>query len=78
MPTYIYETVPSKKGGRVKRYEIRQSIKDTPLARHPDTGESIRRVLADTVSVITSSSASPGKPHAHTHSCGCGSGGCGR
>lgn len=77
MPTYIYETVPAKKGGSVKRYEIRQSIKDAALTRHPETREAIRRVLADSVSVLTSSSSSGGG-HAHTHSCGCGAGGCGR
>jgi predicted nucleic acid-binding Zn ribbon protein len=79
MPTYIYETVPAKKGARVKRYEIRQSIKDAALTQHPETQEPIRRVLADSVSVITSSSSSGGgQPHRHTHSCGCGAGGCGR
>ncbi len=76
MPTYIYETIPEKKGGRVKRYEIRQSIKDAALHEHPETKEPIRRVLADRVSVLTSSSSSGS--HAHTHSCGCGAGGCGR
>lgn len=77
MPTYIYETVPAKKGGRVKRYEIRQSIKDAALQKHPETQEPIRRVLADSVTVLTSSPA-PVRGHAHTHSCGCGAGGCGR
>lgn len=79
MPTYIYETVPAKKGGTVKRYEIRQSIKDAALQKHPETNEPIRRVLADTVNVLTSSpSSSGGRAPAHTHSCGCGAGGCGR
>lgn len=80
MPTYIYETVAAKKGARVKRYEIRQSIKDAALTQHPETQEPIRRVLADTVSVITSSgsSSSASSSHRHTHSCGCGAGGCGR
>jgi predicted nucleic acid-binding Zn ribbon protein len=76
MPTYIYETVPAKKGARVKRYEIRQSIKDAALTQHPETQEPIHRVLADTVSVLTSSSSGAKQPHAHTHSCGCGAGGC--
>ncbi len=76
MPTYIYETVPAKKGARVKRYEIRQSIKDPALTSHPETNKPIHRVLADSVNVLTSSAGSPG--HAHTHSCGCGAGGCGR
>lgn len=79
MPTYIYETVPARKGERVKRYEIRHSIKDAALTRHPETGETLRRVLADTVSVLTSqASAAPSARHTHTPSCGCGAGGCGR
>jgi len=79
MPTYIYETVPAKKGAPVKRYEIRQSIKDAALTQHPETKEAIHRVLADSVSVITSSgSSSAPSSHKHTHSCGCGAGGCGR
>jgi predicted nucleic acid-binding Zn ribbon protein len=78
MPTYIYETVPAKKGGPVKRYEIRQSIKDAALTTHPETQETIRRVLADSVNVLTSSAAPSGGRHTHTHSCGCGAGGCGR
>ncbi len=77
MPTYIYETVPARKGARVKRYEIRQSIKDAALREHPETKEPIRRVLADSVSVLTPSSSSGGA-RAHTHACGCGAGGCGR
>ncbi len=66
MPTYIYETVPAKKGAPVKQYEIRQSISDAALTQHPETREPIHRVLADTVSVITSSSSSGSKqPHTH-------------
>jgi predicted nucleic acid-binding Zn ribbon protein len=45
MPTYVYETIPDKKGARAKRYEIRQSMKDAPFTRHPETGEPIKRVI---------------------------------
>lgn len=75
MPTYVYETV--KKGAKPRRYEIRQSIKDAALTRHPETGEPIRRIIAAGANLLTSSS-SPSPGHTHTSSCGCGHGGCGR
>lgn len=74
MPTYIYETIPAKKGATPKRYEIKQSIKDSAYTRHPETGEPIKRVIAGGIGVITSSSS--GQVHNHTPSCGCGAGGC--
>jgi hypothetical protein len=45
MLTYVYETLP-RAGKRVRRYELRQSIKDSPLTKHPETGEKIRRCVA--------------------------------
>lgn len=53
MPTYVYETVPKKAGQKVRRYEIKQSMKDEPLKKHPETGEPIRRVIGEGVGVIT-------------------------
>jgi hypothetical protein len=44
MITYVYETLP-RPGKKAKRYELRQSIKDAPLTKHPETGEPIRRCL---------------------------------
>lgn len=76
MPTYVYETIPAKAGARAKRFEIRQSIKDSALTTHPETGERIRRVITGGIGVLTSSSS--GASHTHTSSCGCGAGGCGR
>ena len=76
MPTYIYETVPAKKGAKVKRYEIKQSIKDSALARHPETGEPLKRVIAGGVGVLSSGAAA--SSHRHTSACGCGAGACGR
>jgi predicted nucleic acid-binding Zn ribbon protein len=74
MPTYVYETIPTKKGARPKRYEIKQSIKDSAFTKHPETGEPIKRVVAGGIGVLTSYSGAPA--HAHTPSCGCGAGGC--
>jgi len=79
MPTYVYETVPASKNARPKRFEIKQSIKDAPLKKHPETGEPVKRVITGGVGVITSAApASGGKSHAHSSGCGCGAGHCGR
>jgi hypothetical protein len=45
MLTYVYETLP-RAGKKTRRYELRQSIKDAPLKKHPETGEPIRRLIA--------------------------------
>lgn len=77
MPTYVYESIPLKKGAKPQKYEIRQSILDAALTRHPETGEPIRRVIADNVGLLTgvgSRTASGG--HRHTSACGCGAGHC--
>jgi predicted nucleic acid-binding Zn ribbon protein len=42
MPTYIYETVEEP----YERFEIKQSMKDEPLKRHPETGVPVRRVIS--------------------------------
>lgn len=44
MPTYVYETIPQFEGEPVKRFEMRQSMKDDALTQHPDSGQPIRRV----------------------------------
>jgi predicted nucleic acid-binding Zn ribbon protein len=43
MAIYIYETTDPKKP--VRRFELQQSMKDEALTQHPETGESIRRVI---------------------------------
>lgn len=45
MPTYIYETIPSRPGGKVRRYELWQSMKDDAYTRHPETGEPLRHIV---------------------------------
>jgi predicted nucleic acid-binding Zn ribbon protein len=45
MTTYVYETIPSQENESPKIFEIQQSMKDAPLTVHPETGESIRRVV---------------------------------
>ena len=45
MPIYIYETIPEKASEKPIRYEIKQSIKEDALSKHPETGKHIRRVI---------------------------------
>lgn len=45
MTTYVYETIPSKAGEKARYFEIKQSMNDVPLTKHPQTGEPIRRVV---------------------------------
>ena len=35
MPIYTYQTIPRKKGQRVRRFEIEQRMSDDPLKKDP-------------------------------------------
>ncbi len=73
MTTYIYETVSDKKGGKARRYEIRQSMKDDALTTHPETGEAIRRVVMGGYGILKSGQPAPrAAAPAGGHSCGSG------
>ena len=72
---YLYETIPGSDGEAVNRYEIKQSIHDAPLTRHPETGEAIRRVIVGGAGIITRKAASAPKATGGG-GCGCGHGGC--
>ena len=63
MTTYVYETIPRIPGIAPRRFEVRQSMKDPPLARDPQTGEPVRRVISGGFGFVAqkSSSASPAK-----------------
>jgi predicted nucleic acid-binding Zn ribbon protein len=63
--TYLYETIPAHEGDEVKRYEIKQSIHEAALTVHPETGESIRRVILGGWGLLTGkgSSAPSGGGH---------------
>lgn len=86
MPTYVYETIPAHPGAPVQQFEIKQSMKDAALAKHPETGEPIRRVISGGYGLIgantgrtgegqASSVAKPAAPAAGGgHSCGAGCG----
>jgi len=69
MTTYIYETVPKRAGEKPRRFEIRQSMQDAPLTKHPETGEPVRRVIAGGYGVISQKAAPP--PHPCGAQCAC-------
>lgn len=45
MATYIYETIPQKKGQKPRRFEVEQKMSDPALTRDPETGLPVRRVI---------------------------------
>ncbi|HWL07709.1 MAG TPA: FmdB family transcriptional regulator [Planctomicrobium sp.] len=44
MPTYIYEVIHDDGTGGAT-FEVFQSISETPLTQHPETGAPVRRVI---------------------------------
>ena len=52
MPTYLYETIPKKKGRKPKRFEVVQSMNDDPLEKHPETGEPVQRIITGGCGVV--------------------------
>lgn len=72
---YTYETIPTKEGEVGRQYEIKQSIKDAPLSRHPETGEPIRRMITGGLGPITKSEGGGAAP-ARGGACARGSCGC--
>jgi predicted nucleic acid-binding Zn ribbon protein len=69
--TYLYETIPAKKGEKEKQFEIKQSANDAPLTKHPETGEPIRRVILGGWGLLSSKAPSGGSSKS---GCGCGPG----
>jgi predicted nucleic acid-binding Zn ribbon protein len=62
MTTYVYETVPTQSGTEAVRFEVRQSMNDAPLTKHPQTGEPVRRVIAGGFGFIAQKAAPPPRP----------------
>jgi len=44
MPTYVYEVINTD-GTRGERFEVIQAMTDAPLTKHPETGESVERLI---------------------------------
>jgi predicted nucleic acid-binding Zn ribbon protein len=46
MPLYVYRIIRAPDDSRAEEtFEIRQSMNDPPLTKHPETGEPVERVL---------------------------------
>ena len=70
MPTYIYETLEQPN----TQFEMKQSMKDEPLTRHPETGVPVRRVISGGYGILQKSGPPvPSKSTGH----GCCGGACG-
>ncbi len=72
MTTYVYETIPQATGEKPRHYEIKQSMSDAALTKHPETGEPIRRVVLGGFGVL--SSAKPGSKSSSSGGSSCGPG----
>ena len=76
MPTYVYETIGTKKP---RCFELKQSMSDAPLTHDPETGEPVRRVISGGYGIMQKSvggkfsASAKSSPSQHS----CGSGGCG-
>jgi predicted nucleic acid-binding Zn ribbon protein len=74
MPTYVYETIPQYEGDLPKRFEIRQSMNDSALTQHPDSGQPVRRVPIGGTGIMGggsgAASAAPSRGSCGT-GCGC-------
>lgn len=64
MATYVYETIPPTAGTVPRRFEVVQSMKDTPLRHDPETGEPVRRVITGGYGLMSKprASAAPSSP----------------
>ncbi|MBV9463123.1 MAG: zinc ribbon domain-containing protein [Verrucomicrobiae bacterium] len=71
MPTYVYETIPSRPGDKPKRFELKHSMADAPLKKHPETGEAIRRVISGGVGIVTKGKGGSSSSGSCGSGCGC-------
>ena len=75
MTTYIYETIEPKPGEKRQYFEIKQSMTEAALTKHPETGVPIRRVILGGFGLLKKDGGT-GSSHSHSNSCGCGPSGC--
>jgi len=76
MPIYVYETVDATEP--LRRFEIKQSMRDPALSVHPETGQPIKRVISGGYGLLRKAGAQPApSPGGGRHSCGMGGCGCG-
>jgi predicted nucleic acid-binding Zn ribbon protein len=53
MATYIYETIPQKKGQKPRRFEFEQKMSDPALTHDPETGLPVRRIITGGSGLVT-------------------------
>ena len=58
MTTYVYQTIPESEETEPEYFEIRQSMEDPPLEKHPETGVPIKRVVLGGYGLKTTPSSS--------------------
>lgn len=69
MPTYVYETIPQSEHEQPTRFELKQSMRDAPLTRHPESGLPVRRVVIGGTGMMGG-----GSTQTSTSGGGCGTG----
>ena len=74
MPTYIYEVIPESEAETPRRFEVRQSMKDAPLATDPETGRPVRRVIIGGTGLMGGGGAVAAPARSSGGSCGTGCG----
>jgi predicted nucleic acid-binding Zn ribbon protein len=53
MATYVYETIPQKRGEKPRQFEIEQKMSEPALTHDPKTGAPVRRVIIGGSGLIT-------------------------
>ncbi len=72
MPTYIYETIPTKPKEKPVLFEVQQSMKDEALKIHPQTGQPVRRVITGGYGIMKGGGSSSPMPQGTSCGAGCG------
>jgi predicted nucleic acid-binding Zn ribbon protein len=70
MPTYVYRVI-KKDGSLGDTFEVQQRMADAPLAKHPQTGEEVVRVVQAPMVCGSARDGTP-KQSGGGHSCGSG------
>jgi predicted nucleic acid-binding Zn ribbon protein len=71
MTAYVYETIPGKPDEKPRYFEFKQSMSDAPYAKHPETGEPIRRVVLGGFGVLSSKPPTGTSGSCCGPTCGC-------
>jgi len=77
MPTYTYETIPSKPGDTPRRFEVNQRMNDPSMTEDPETGEPVRKIITGGVGIklgVLKRSTVVNKKSPAATACGCATG----